>query len=649
MTGKSITYDDWVDWFLGLPSSDMVNKGSLKTLLSEFNHVADATTCETNLEREDETVFIAKMGRGGRLKLFHHYKSNRMIHAPESKATIILGMGKQNIQAFNPETEKLLKKPTIETAMPTPTSLFGITTAGGLALATGSTNLKARNFSPVPPFLLNEISDTIKAKDGAAIYVLTAAITAIQAFDAANIDNDEFSEKAKDECLQFIQWLYAATLDESPIEGIITELCEDEIILKKYEGITAVITGTQQQATPAASFAPQNFQTEAMVVSQIATQEALQNMLSFQKEKAKVNKSIFKLAPMQRKMLQVAGSTGEAISETIAESGMEFYSSANEKQAIIYMNSVLEQHNINVTVPAAMVNQLLHGALRWESQSKPSGLAACCLEIIEVERRETLNESLVIDLTTRFAMTPETIEKLTKSHVVLPKTTDDLIERLRALGIISVMLWGESARIPKQLAPFVQWLRTEQLTIASREVNKPGYIAQIMVSIDYRINLWLKSCTTATTGIDTADFHIDFSDMIRSIQHDTFQYTLPRGIQELKRDRDGVKDSEIDRDNKRHKGAGSDRFGRGGQSISTRNFQMEKAWTLGPTENYSKVFANKVIGAPTLSMGCKGCHRWHNRGTCFKGCANEKSHTKLTGRDYQDFDAYMKKCRKESS
>ena len=63
------TYNDWVEWFLGLPSSDKVNKGNLKTLLNEFNHVADATTCELKLEREDETVFIAKMGRGGRLKI----------------------------------------------------------------------------------------------------------------------------------------------------------------------------------------------------------------------------------------------------------------------------------------------------------------------------------------------------------------------------------------------------------------------------------------------------------------------------------------------------------------------------------------------------------------------------------------------------
>jgi hypothetical protein len=604
MARFTTTYNDWVEWFLGLPSSDKVNKGNLKTLLNEFNHVADATTCELKLEREDETVFIAKMGRGGRLKLFHHYKSNRRIHTSENKATIILGMGKANTQVFNPETEKLLKKPTIETAMPTPTSLLGFTEGGGQALATGRTRIKARNFSPVPPFLISQVSDIIKTKDGSAAHVLIAAITTIQSFDAANNDNDEFPEKAKDECLQFIQWLYTATLEDSPIEVIVTELCEDETTLQKYEGITAVVTGNQHQAT-LASHAPQTYQTEALVVSQIATQEAIQSMLAFQKDKAKVNKSIFKLAPMQTRMLQVAGSVGEAISENIAKAGMDFYSSTNEKSAIIYMNTVLEQNDLRVQAPAAMVNHLFHGALRWESQSKPSGLAACCLELIELERKETLNEGLVIDLNTRFAMTPEFVEKLTKSHVILPQTTDDLIERLRALGIITVMLWGEASRLPQRLAPFVQWLKSEQLTIANREVNKPGYIAQIMVSIDYRINLWLKSCTTAKTGTDTADFHIDFSDMMKSIQHDTFQYTLPRGIQHLKRDRDGDMDNGGDRDNKRQY-KGLDRFDR---AQNCRNPQMETAWKLGPTENYAKVFANKVVEAPTLSMGCKGCHR----------------------------------------
>ena len=603
-------------------------------MLNEFNHAADATTCELKLEREDETVFIAKMGRGGRLKLFHHFKSNRRIYTSESKATIILGMGKANTQVFNPETEKLLKKPTIETAMPTPTSLLGFSEGGNQVLATGSTSIKARNFSPVPPFLISQVSDIIKAKDGSATHVLLAAITTIQSFDAANTDNEDFPEKAKDECLQFIQWLYTATFENSPIEVIVTELCEDETILQKYEGITAVITGTQQQVTT------------SPLANQIATQEAIQSMLAFQKEKAKVNKSIFKLAPMQTRMLQVAGSVGEAISENIAKAGMEFYSSTNEKSAIIYMNTVLEQHDLRVQAPAAMVIFLFHGALRWESQSKPSGLAACCLELIEFERKEKLNEGLVIDLNTRFSMTSEIVEKITNSHVILPKKTDDLIERLRALGIITVMLWGEAARIPKQLSPFVQWLKAEQLTIANRESNTPGYIAQIMVSIDYRINLWLKSCTTAKTGTDTADFHIDFSDMMRSIQHDTFQYTLPKGIQHLKRDRDDDTDNGGDnRDNKRSY-KGLDRFDR---AQNCKNSQMETAWKLGPTENYAKVFANKVVEGPTLSMGCKGYHRWHNRGSCFKGCPNEGSHKRLTGRDYHIFDEFVKKCRREGS
>ena len=277
-------------------------------------------------------------------------------------------MGKANTQVFNPETEKLRKKPTIETAMPTPTSLLGFSEVGNQVLATGSTSIKARNFSPVPPFLISQVSDIIKAKDGSATHVLLAAITTIQSFDAANADNEDFPEKAKDECLQFIQWLYTATLENSPIEVIVTELCEDETILQKYEGITAVITGTQQQVTTLpASPANQHYQTHALVVSQIATQEAIQSMLAFQKEKAKVNKSIFKLAPMQTRMLQVAESVGEAISENIAKAGMELYSSTNEKSAIIYMNTVLEQHDLRVQAPAAMVIFLFHGALRWES------------------------------------------------------------------------------------------------------------------------------------------------------------------------------------------------------------------------------------------------------------------------------------------
>ena len=71
------TFANWVEYFDSLPLSEKVNKSHLKALLREFNGTPDATTCETKLEREHESVYMAKLGIGGSMKLFHHFKSNK--------------------------------------------------------------------------------------------------------------------------------------------------------------------------------------------------------------------------------------------------------------------------------------------------------------------------------------------------------------------------------------------------------------------------------------------------------------------------------------------------------------------------------------------------------------------------------------------
>ena len=74
---------------------------------------------------------------------------------------------------------------------------------------------------------------------------------------------------------------------------------------------------------------------------------------------------------------------------------------------------------------------------------------------------------------------------------------------------------------------------------------------------------------------------------------------------------------------------------------------MVEAWKLRTGENYDIVFRDKVKNGPILSMGSRGCHKYHNKGWCYSDCGNAKSHTKLKGEDFRKFDAYCKKCRGE--
>ena len=46
-------------------------------------------------------------------------------------------------------------------------------------------------------------------------------------------------------------------------------------------------------------------------------------------------------------------------------------------------------------------------------------------------------------------------------------------------------------------------------------------------------------------------------------------------------------------------------------------------------------------------MGCKGCHKYHNKGWCFPDCNNKESHHKLSEKDSRKFGSYCKQCRGE--
>jgi hypothetical protein len=72
-----------------------------------------------------------------------------------------------------------------------------------------------------------------------------------------------------------------------------------------------------------------------------------------------------------------------------------------------------------------------------------------------------------------------------------------------------------------------------------------------------------------------------------------------------------------------------------------------KNWKLKEGESYETVFKDKVLGGPKLSMGCFGCHKFHNKGMCYSDCNNAASHCVLSGADFTKFGARVKALRGE--
>ena len=69
---------------------------------------------------------------------------------------------------------------------------------------------------------------------------------------------------------------------------------------------------------------------------------------------------------------------------------------------------------------------------------------------------------------------------------------------------------------------------------------------------------------------------------------------------------------------------------------------MKENWKLISNENYETVFKDKVKQGPILSMGCKGCYKFHNKYFCYSDYNNKDSHYKLFGNDKENVDERIK-------
>ena len=100
---------------------------------------------------------------------------------------MIQGLGKLTAVAVNPYIDKLCKTPTgTAVAIPSTTSILNISNIEQIEELTVSVPVtyKARNFIPVPSFLLKTIFENIsKSSNGQAAPILLAVVKAIKDFD----------------------------------------------------------------------------------------------------------------------------------------------------------------------------------------------------------------------------------------------------------------------------------------------------------------------------------------------------------------------------------------------------------------------------------------------------------------------------------
>ena len=640
------TLSDWTEYFDALPSSTIINKGCMKNLFKTFDANVTKEEVMNRVEKHNETVFLARLSLRSGLNVFHHFiQVGGTVYSGDKEAGFFVGLHKSTAAKMTPDTDLLFETPHA-TAFEIPRKddiLNCVTSDDVKALVESNTvSYRARNFIPIPPFLMQVVVSTIVANQGNAMKILLEVISAIKTFDANFSSDGDYKEKATTECKPLLFWLYVAVKGslEDGVKKIDTQPCAKIDLVQQLNKIEANILSQAENASASLSqslAAP----LEQLVVASKSTQETICKWASSQiQEKEKTTKGFNKIPTDYKRMLLIASGEGQAMPDELNKEAMDFFALPNSKAAHIHLNSLLESNKVRCSVSPAMANHLFVGSFRWSNMIKPSGLASSVLTSESYMREDILSEALVIDVSTRFEISSEFISKLTETMIVFPENPEDMIERFKAIKVLASYFFREDTVITQAYIFLLNWCQDNRQILEARCAMDKNLITKIMVSTDERMHLFLKSCVKADYPNKACIQYMNFSSITFAIEINSFNYVLQPSIKKLKRipvnDEGG---SYL----KKPKGNGND--GNGGTRVVNNN--MLEEWKLRAGESYETVFKDKVKKGPILSMGCRGCHKFHNKGWCYPDCNNIASHTILTGEDASKFGGYCKQCRGE--
>ena len=142
-------------------------------------------------------------------------------------------------------------------------------------------------------------------------------------------------------------------------------------------------------------------------------------------------------------MILVASSTGEVTETEINEEAQSFFKCSSNLHTTILLDSIVETAQIDCSVSNTMTTALIYGSFLWSNPLSPSGLAPSVLTSEDLMRTDMLHEGMILDISTKFEISSASLDKLTKTHVLFPTSTDGMIERVKALQKLVAFFFGE--------------------------------------------------------------------------------------------------------------------------------------------------------------------------------------------------------------
>jgi hypothetical protein len=157
-----IQFMSWVEYYDSLPAGSIVNKGKLEQMLKSFDSSLSPDEVKSSMTRNSDLVFLARTGLNSSLGLFHRFDtSGGTVVDPDESSAIILGLNRDSAILVTPDSDTLFEEPHATVyKVAKREDIMNCTTLEMVRALTDSDTqtIRARNFIPVPPFLISTLS-----------------------------------------------------------------------------------------------------------------------------------------------------------------------------------------------------------------------------------------------------------------------------------------------------------------------------------------------------------------------------------------------------------------------------------------------------------------------------------------------------------
>ena len=316
--------------------------------------------------------------------------------------------------------------------------------------------------------------------------------------------------------------------------------------------------------------------------------------------------------------------------------GVKILTAPTEAAAQIVIVQALEAMNYPFhNLSSAQIKAMKSFAISWLAHSPPQGLSVFCNQIW-CHNGNANSDLLIIDVKRDYnrEISDQEITKLTKNHIIVPKTYTDTLRAMQTQYHLLKMFFGHDSYLCSTYADFLTDFQAMAIYIERSIAVDDRFSTYLLLRVDAIIRKIVFNIVHSP--IFSPKHFLGLSELRRILEEiDNERFTCPLIPSWISSFENSKSEIEIEKTPKTP--------GKPGKDKDKKREMIRKESGVLPRIKVSEDEFKTHIKNKHLKSRPKACIRWHTRGWCFAGCSSLKTHDHLSKKDEDEIYDFLVK------